>query len=477
MSATADLDPEAPEPAPGPAPETPSSLSNLIPRLVVSLILIGAVLFGGRMAFGKLKALKPQTQRATTATLPILVRATSVTRQDYPEILRGYGVSRALRRTQAVALMEGRVKEVATELEVGDRVRVGPKNGSGSPKLPVLVKLDDRDIRDRVKRANLDVTATRLEIERLGAQKKNLEIQLKLAREERATAQREYERIVPLVPKSLSPSDLDRQRLQVTLQERRIQTLTASIEDNDRQVKVAEARVEAAVKTVELETRHLEWTVIHAPAEGLVHSRAVEPWDFVRRGDVLFELVDLSIVEVPISLSASRYDDVRAGSPVTLFDPVTNRELWRGTVKRRAPSIDTSSRTFLAYVEIEGSPYANPIPPGRHVRAEVRGRTESNVFVVPRQAFLDGKLFVARKAEPTIWTPQRRWLQGLPHTENTIYAVDVRTPKVARWLPGVALVSAGLTDGDKLLLTNLESIGDGGSVRFTLEPKPAAQDD
>ena len=65
----------------------------------------------------------------------------------------------------------------------------------------------------------------------------------------------------------------------------------------------------------------------------------------------------------------------------------------------------------------------------------------------------------------------------MPHTENTIYEVEVRKPEVKRWLPGVALVSAGLSDGDRLLLTNLESIGDRGSVRFTVEPKGSVEGD
>ena len=445
----------------------------MLARIVVSLVLVALIGAAASFGFKRLKSLKPETERMDSVLLPILVRATTVERDDHVERLRGYGVAKSLRRTEAVSLMDGRVTEVATHLEVGDEVHAKPTNGSTSPvALPVLAKLDDRDIRDRAQRARLDAKATKLEIERLSAQRTFLQERLALAREEKETAQREYDRIKPLVPKTLTPSDLDRQRLQVTIQERRIQTLEGTLEDNSRQAKVAAARVEAANKTIELEERSLEWTRIRAPSEGVVLRRAVEPSDWVRRGDVLFELVDLSRTEVPVTLSASRYDDVRPGTKLALFDPTTTQKLWEGSVTRRSPGIDTASRTFQAFVEIEGTPHQNVIPPGRHVRAEVVGRTDANVFVVPRQAFLDDKLFVAARAKPTFWTPQRAWLAGLPHTENTIYEVQVRDPVVRRWLPGVGLVSEGLQDGEWLLLTNLESIGDGGGVRVTFDEQP-----
>lgn len=464
----------APDADPAEGPGSASARPhNYIARAIVSVVLIGLIGAAATAGFMKLKSLKPPTRRDDVVALPILVRALPVKREDHVENLRGYGVSEALRRSEAVAMMDGRVVEVAADLDVGQAVRPKSTNGSGSPEvLPIIARLDDRDIRDRAERASLDVEATRLEIERLAAQHTNLEGRIELAREEKATSQREYERIKPLVPKTLSPSDLDRQRLQVTLQERRIRQLEGSLEDNQRQAKVAAARVAAARKTVELEERLLEWTVIRAPSTGVVQRRAIEPSDFIRRGDVVLELVDLSHTQIPISLSASRYEDVKPGTHVTLFDPVTNAELWSGPVTRRSPAIDTTSRTFRAFVEIKGTPYENPIPPGRHVRAQVRGRTQHDVVVAPRQAFLDDMLYVAVRAKPTFWTPQRAWLAGLPHTENTVYEVEVRKPDVARWLPGVGLVTEGLANGDWLLLTNLESVGAGGSVRVTFDAQP-----
>ena len=451
--------------------DTPQSdrSSQWVARLLVSLVLIAGILAAAGAGFAKLQAMRPPAERLDSVQLPLLVRATVAKSQHYREVVRAYGVAKALRRAQAIAQIDGRVVEVGERrLEVGDRVQTHPPNGSSATP-PILVRLDDRDIRDRIERATLESTAAHLEVARIAEQAGNATSQLELAREERATAQREYERIQPLVPKTLSPSDLDRQRLQVTLQERRIRQLEGTLADLARQKEAATARAAASEKAVALEERNLEWTTVPAPCVGVVTQRAVEVGDVVRRGDVLFELVDLSRTQVAIALPAGRYDDVGTGSAVALLDPATRRSLWAGAVARRAPGIDPASRTFHVFVEIEGTPFDNPIPPGRHVLAEVRGPAHTNVFVVPRQAFLDGRLFVASVAKPSFWAPQRMWLAGLPHTESTIYEVRERTPTVSRWLPGVGLVTAGLADGERLLTTNLESVGDGGTVRLTVE--------
>lgn len=457
--------------------EAPPPPSPLLPRVLVSVGIIAALLAGAAFGFKKLKDLKPPVEKVDARTPPILVRAAAVQRTDHTEVLRGYGVAQALRRTQAVAQMDGRVVFAAPKLDEGDELHFVPANGAGSQReSPVLVRLDTRDIDDRVAKLRIDTQAIALEVDRLALEATSLTGRLELARDELATAQREYERIKGLVPKTFSPSDLDRQRLVVTLQERRIQDLSWSMQNNQAQAKVAKARIASAEKSIELEQRMLEYTVIRAPAEGRVTKRAVEVGDWVRRGDVLFEFVDLSKTQIPIALAASRYDDVEPGARTVLVDPATQETLWEGEVVRRAPMIDTTARTFHAFVEIEGTPHANALPPGRHVQARVDGRVTPNVFVVPRQAFLEGDLYVAAEARPTFWTPWRTWMAGLPHSERRVYQVQMREAQVERWLSGVALVSAGLTPGDWLVLTNLESIGAGGQVRVTLDAPSDAGD-
>ena len=57
--------------------------------------------------------------------------------------------------------------------------------------------------------------------------------------------------------------------------------------------------------------------------------------------------------------------------------------------------------------------------------------------------------------------------------------MEVRTPKVARQLPGVALIEAGLADGELYLVSNIESVAEGSRVRLMVEgaETPVGDDD
>ena len=438
--------------------------AQIVPRVLLSLVLVGGLLMGGRQILQRLSERPPPRQRDAEADLPPLVRAQTARRQNVTEHLRGYGVAQAPLRFVVTAEIEGTTTVVDTDYEPGTAVRPIKANGGSDPDVfPVLVELDASDVRDRLARARDEKRITAAELDRVENQASSWSARLTLAKNELASAQREYDRIAKLVPQTLSRSDLDRQELQVALRERQIEQIKASIQENEDNAAILSVRLTAAGHAVSLEERNLLRCTIRAPAAGRVVKRHVNRGDRVRPGDALFEIVSLERVEIPVALPAGRYAEVRVGAPVTLEDPRDDRTLHEGTVARRSPRIDASERTFFVFVEIEGTAHRNPIPPGTHVRARVEGRTHEDVVPVPRQAFLGELLFVARRDGEAGGEP--------------VYEVVEREPTVARLLPGVALVSGGLEDGERFLVTNLESVESrtvGAKARVRLAPVDAA---
>ncbi len=436
--------------------DTPAPIS-IKRRLITSLVVILAAGFLARGAYRKLAALKKESARSSAGVLAPLVRAETARRADYTETLRGFGRAQPLRQARVVAEVDGVVRELSTLLEVGTAIVASGGTNSGGDsesELPILVKLDDRDLVDRLERSRADVKAARADLVRLSTVKGALRERLAVADEELAAAERELERITPLVPKTLTRSALDTQRLQVTLRQRSKLTLEAQIKENVEAAKVAEARLVALERTVSLAERQQQRAIIRAPFPGRIEERFVDVGERVRVGDPLFSLVNLSRMQVPVALAAGQYDEVKPGATARVRLPDQTAFLWEGTVARVAPQINAADRTFYAYLVVTGESIATPVPPGAHVVAEVEGRTHSAVVAVPRRAFLGKRIFVAYPAQDG---------------KEGEYEVSERLPTVVRYLSGVALVTNGVEDGDLILVTNLESVAEGSRVRLVID--------
>ncbi len=434
-------------------------------RVITSVVVIVAALVLGVGGFRRLAALREHSQRSPEGATPPLVRAEIAHRTDHVEMLRGYGRAEALQRATVTAEVAGVVREVSERLEAGTAILPeaepsdrGGAAEAGMTRLPILLRLDARDLTDRLEQARDEVRAAEAEIARLDILKGTLRERLAVAEEERATAERELDRIEPLVPKTLTRSDLDAQRLQVTVRRRATLQLSAQIKENEESVKVAQARLAGLRRAITLAERQVERTRVRAPFAGRIEERLVGLGERVRVGDPLFTIVDLSRMQVPVALPAGRYGEVRVGAKARVRRPTQADWIWQGTVARLAPRINAEERTFFAFLVVDGEPTTTTTPPAAHVVAEIEGRTHKGVFVVPRRAFLGTQMFVAKR-DPD---------------DHRIFVVSERRPTVLRYLSGLALVTDGLQEGERYLVTNLEAVAEGSRVRLVTTRGAAA---
>ena len=437
------------------APDAPPT--SLFRRTLTSIVLIVGVIAVGAFAFVRLASLRAESARTDVQPPAPLVRAQVAKRQAYQEVLRGFGKAGALRRATVTAEVAGVIEEVSPLLEAGASICAGraADGATGAPgsgadaTLPVLLRLDDRDFEDRLQRAQSELEVALAEKKRLQTNRVSLQARVKVAAEELETATAELRRIAPLVPKTLTKSDLDAQRMQVNARQGQLLVIEALVAENAESLLVADATIAVRNRQIALAQREKERTVIRPPYAGRIEARHVNVGERVRIGDPLFTIVDLSKVEVPVALPARRFLDVRPGAKAAARLPDGDEILWEGTVNRVAPGVQSEDRTFYAYVVIEGVPDENPAPPGAHLLIEVDGRRHEGVIPVPRQAFLGDRLFVAT-----------------PDGDTGESIVTVRTPTVSRLLPGQALVTDGLEDGEAFLITNIESVAEGSRVRI-----------
>ena len=126
----------------------------------------------------------------------------------------------------------------------------------------------------------------------------------------------------------------------------------------------------------------LENTVLTSPITGVVTARNYDPGDMTGNLPVLTVGQLSPVVKVLIGISENDMALVRKGMPVTVALDAFPDETLEGTVNRIYPTIDTSTRTFMAEVRI-----ANPgerIKPGMFARVGFDMGTKHNVVVPDR---------------------------------------------------------------------------------------------
>jgi RND family efflux transporter MFP subunit len=170
----------------------------------------------------------------------------------------------------------------------------------------------------------------------------------------------------------------------------------------------------------------------------------VEKGQFVRPGERLVRLTDLSRVEVPVALPLDDFlqleQDLNAGRkpPVTLAPNETTAALWNGAVVRAAPEADPVSRTVQVFVEVDNDQKV-PLLPGTFVHARINGQAWTQTRLIPREAVVEGQVYVVDD-------------QNIARR---------RPVTIGRRLQSLAIVTDGLNAGDRVILTNLDIVEEG----------------
>jgi len=398
-------------------------------RMLVSLAGVAILLAIGNAIRAGLASMAEDPEKSAHFDLRIAVRTNVAERRDYRETLTGYGRARAMRRTTVAAEVAGLVMRVSPDLEAGNAVEPG---------VP-LVWLDDRDLKDAVSSIEARLARNAADASRLSADYASIAQQLELAAEELAIAQRELARVTKLLDREVATtSDRDAETLRVSLRRTAIVRLEADRKRNEAQRDGNGAEKQELAVALGQARTNLSRAVISAPYAGRIEERHVQPGSRVAPGAALFDLVNVSWVEIPVALPASRYGQVKTGSIADLRLPGSGGERWKAKVARLAPIVRAEDRTFLVYLESRGD---RVLPPGAFVTATIRGKSYANVFVVPRTAFVGERLFVI---------------------ENGV--ARQRIPHVVHALPAVILCDDGIEEGDRIIVTNLEQVADGAQV-------------
>lgn len=199
----------------------------------------------------------------------------------------------------------------------------------------------------------------------------------------------------------------------------------------------AEARLKAASQT-DADTR------VVAPTTGVVSLRNVEAGEHVARGATLFTVVRNDVLELEAAVPARLAENVASGQIVRFV--AAGRQL-EGRVARVSPTINPANRSVTIYIQVpnrDRTLKGNTFATGR-----VIGRTVKNALVIPTAALRQSQQspvpYVYRVVDDVV-----------EHAPITLGVVDEGQ--------GIAEIVQGLTDGDRIIVGNIGSLGAGMRV-------------
>jgi membrane fusion protein (multidrug efflux system) len=157
---------------------------------------------------------------------------------------------------------------------------------------------------------------------------------------------------------------------------------------------IAEASLAKAKADLDLAKNQLENADVTTLVGGTVTQKFVDLGERISPGQTLFEVAEISRVEVEVGVTDKRFSETEIGQFATIsVDGYPGRE-FEGKVERIQPAIDPTTRTFKVTIGID-----NPeelLKPGMLARVEITVNHHLDSLIMPKSALLEeeGKFFV-----------------------------------------------------------------------------------
>jgi len=366
-----------------------------------------------------------QGQGEQSAQKALSVRAFRAERRPISTYILSNTNLEAIRNITVYARLNAIVSEI--RVEEGDSLKKGQ----------VLLKLDEREIRNEYDQANIALGQAEL-----GVRQAEVKAELSAA---------EFERAKSLFDQKLtSKQEYDQAELTS-------RTDTLALEDSKQQQEAAKARLEAT-------QIQLEYTTVISPLTGILTDRLIDVGDRVNVNEVLFEMREFPPLWARIHVPEKALPQLKIGQSVIIRVETYPDSDFVGHIKMINPAVDASSGTVKVTIEVNRP--GSLLRPGLFVTASIATESHPNAIVIPKKSVIrERDLNYVYTIQPDD-TVQRREVE-IGFSEDTWVEV------IAGLEEGEAIVSVGhetLNEGYPILVQNWEN--DGPEVAQAARPEP-----
>lgn len=146
-------------------------------------------------------------------------------------------------------------------------------------------------------------------------------------------------------------------------------------------------RRDVARYTLQLAEIELRKSMVKSPISGMIKERGVEPGEFLNKGQLIAEILDLSRLRVSFNVPEREFRFIAVGNPAKVtVDALPGRQ-FPGTVHRIGLEADLKSRTFEVEVALDNK--GAILRPGMLSRVGMALAAHKAQLLVPRHAVLE----------------------------------------------------------------------------------------
>jgi membrane fusion protein (multidrug efflux system) len=194
----------------------------------------------------------------------------------------------------------------------------------------------------------------------------------------------------------------------------------------------------------------LAYTEIRAPFDALVVTRNIKLAQYVTPGDTLFRISDFTPLLCRIEVPEKDFPRVRVGQPAHLRVEAYPGNRFSANVSRLRPTVDASTGTFTATLEVEGQ---GKLRPGMFASVYLETDTHEDAIVIPRNALVLDSLGDTVYVKAGDLAERREVRLGL-RSEDSVEVLE------------------GLTEGELLIVVGQDGLADGTPVSVIGDEPP-----
>jgi RND family efflux transporter MFP subunit len=166
---------------------------------------------------------------------------------------------------------------------------------------------------------------------------------------------------------------------------------------SEQEYALARTSYETAKNKFEEAEKQLSYTKITAPIAGTITKKIVEVGKYIKEGDPIASIVDVSRLKVKVNVSESDVYYLHTGDRVTITSDIYPGIAFKGKISFVSPRGD-DTHNYPVEIEIMNSA-KNPLKAGTFVNVEVGIGSSSTALYIPREALQgsikDAKVYIA----------------------------------------------------------------------------------
>lgn len=248
-------------------------------------------------------------------------------------------------RSKTVSAIQSKVvgQVLSVHVREGDMVDAGA----------LLIEIDDRELKAHVARSQSALSEARQSLDEVRKAAQAAQHTVEAANAQRSLAESEFTRSKQLIEQSaISKSQFDQAEAAYKAAAATAFGAAEMLSSYLSKKNAVEARGAQAESEVTLATTMLSHTQIKAPIAGIVTMKNVDVGDMASPGSVLLEIEDRQNYRLEALVDETGFGRIKEGDSVKVTIDALQTAAMTGIVAQIVPATDSSSRTFVAKIDL-----------------------------------------------------------------------------------------------------------------------------